>query len=425
VQDEFFGAIDAGRASLTSDDAFAATPITSSTVPAGTAAVQATQPDDPSADEGFEVNFDDFGVEPVPAPSPAPAPPPVPAEVSEPAVQQHQQVMPDPATGGNHQPVQPQTPSANAIATDVDYSFSGGDASFSAVWAMDDDGGKRAPAQLTVSVAGVRALFMNEHSQWKTIFLSDFFHIKSWDVGQGHFGLKIMELPRGGAAQKAVELSFKFLTTEARVIAGNVKAQVDQLIAAKQSGSGEAIVCWEPYQMFFRANFPTPPSSRPLPLLTLLRVFAGVILPPHNQSNVEYVKSDLRLRYFKNQPVQMELLDGDAAKTDTEEVGDGARLQLQVDDQVRVHAIAHSCCSHRKLIALAIGHFDRPLWSTGTGLRRKRRPQRWRYHGKVHELQTVASESPTAVACLLAVPRRPTASVEESRRCSHRLVLEL
>lgn len=63
-----------------------------------------------------------------------------------------------------------------------------------------------------------------------------------------------------------------------------------------------------------------------------------MILPPRDQSNVEYIKSDLRLRYFKNQPVQMELLDEAVAKTNMEEIEDGMRLQLQVDDQVRVRA---------------------------------------------------------------------------------------
>ena len=61
----------------------------------------------------------------------------------------------------------------------------------------------------------------------------------------------------------------------------------------------------------------------------------GVILPARDQSTVEWVKADLRLRYFQNQPVHMELLgEADDVRLDTEEVRGDARLQLRVDDQV-------------------------------------------------------------------------------------------
>ena len=143
-----------------------------------------------------------------------------------------------------------------------------GEALFSAVWDMDNNGGQRAPAELKVSVAGVRALFMDPvTSQWKTIVVSDFFHIKSWDVGNGHFGLKVMEQPPG-VGQKLVELDFHFLTTEAQKIAGAVRAHIDQLIVAKQTGSGEAIVYWEHYQRVFRAILLDAANTAPFPAAT-------------------------------------------------------------------------------------------------------------------------------------------------------------
>ena len=70
-------------------------------------------------------------------------------------------------------------------------------------------------------------------------------------------------------------------------------------------------------------------------MLTQLHVLAGVILPIRDLSKVQNVKADLCLRYFQNQPVQMELMDGDEVMTDTQEVVDGMRLQLRVGDQVR------------------------------------------------------------------------------------------
>ena len=81
-----------------------------------------------------------------------------------------------------------------------------------------------------------------------------------------------------------------------------------------------------------------PPTPRPflLLLLTQLLVLAGVILPAREQSNAEFVKNGLRLRYFKSQPVQMELMtDGDEVLADMDEILDKMRLKVRVDEQVR------------------------------------------------------------------------------------------
>ena len=123
-------------------------------------------------------------------------------------------------------------------------------ASFNVVWIKEHDGGQQVPAQLTVSIEGVRGVYMDNNGQTNTILFSDYYHIKSWDVATQKFGLKLMEQPQQGGG--SVELNFHFLTQEARMIAGAVKAQVDQLILEKQNGIGEAIVHWALHKKLFR-----------------------------------------------------------------------------------------------------------------------------------------------------------------------------
>jgi len=97
-------------------------------------------------------------------------------------------------------------------------------ARFELVWIKEHDGGVQLPTTLDVSIEGVRAMATKPNGEQICVFFSDYYHIKSWDVATQKFGLKLMEQPPSGGG--SVELSFFFLTQEARMIAGAVKAQV-------------------------------------------------------------------------------------------------------------------------------------------------------------------------------------------------------
>ena len=259
--DDFFGGIDAGRSASGFEDAFAATPASaaalSQVIPAAAAA---------GHDEGFEVDFDDFGVEPVPSPAPAPfQQPPAPfdpaagggyAQPAELASLTATTASVEHALGDDHatpeERMRGDAPvDGTAMAFAVPYDDTLGPTSgigvvvpleddnsmtarFNVVWIKEHDGGVQLPTTLDVSIEGVRAIATKENGDEICIFFSDYYHIKSWDVATQKFGLKLMEQPpRGGGS---VELSFFFLTQEARMIAGAVKAQVDQLILEKQNG---------------------------------------------------------------------------------------------------------------------------------------------------------------------------------------------
>ena len=158
-----------------------------------------------------------------------------------------------------------------------------------------------------------------------------------------------------------------------------------------------------------------------------------MLLPAREQSSAEYVKNDLRLRYFKRQPVQMELVtDGDEVLADTDEIVDKMRLKVRVDNQVRPssHPFARQillsgCFACNNSRAICRGIRRRLLWNSGRILHQKRRPRRWLYQGievpRNPALHLAASENPKAGACLRAAPRRLTASVEDQTRGSHQL----
>ena len=112
-------------------------------------------------------------------------------------------------------------------------------AEYSVGWIRED--GEQLPATLDVSIEGVRVVL--DADRRTVVLFADYYHIKSWDVSQQKFGLKLMEQPPQGGG--SIELSFSFLTVEARVIAGAVKAQVDQLILEKQNGNAHEHF-WDP-----------------------------------------------------------------------------------------------------------------------------------------------------------------------------------
>ena len=223
----------------------------------------------PSAapDFGFAADFDpDFGAEPaatqeappqqeavLPAPvpsaaTPAPAPAPAPAQMTQPTIEREssEDEQDDAAIalaiagGGATTPggsavmmAQPVPAGEGELPTGgvgVAVPFDSIAAEYSVAWIRED--GEQLPATLDVSIEGVRVVL--DADRRTVVLFADYYHIKSWDVSQQKFGLKLMEQPPQGGG--SIELSFSFLTVEARVIAGAVKAQVDQLILEKQNG---------------------------------------------------------------------------------------------------------------------------------------------------------------------------------------------